>query len=243
MKNFKQHLQEATFNLDNDVNFIYNKYFKKYLDYMHKNKEFLKVNKATINSSMLRSSDSKKAHEVNPVKIYIGGNNGNIYLPFKKEIHLSLNDNAVSAMQHKTFKNSSVRDTGNPMLADEFSAKKVKATIYHELSHWVDDSLHGNHIANTLTKHGGKLGTTNISVGVHPIEINAQIHGVKAYKQQMNPKKYDRLTFDELVSKNVSLNTVVVKLKKTGEYETWRKIFIKRLDRENLLGKSMHIKK
>ena len=243
MKTFKQHLKEATFNLDNDVNFIYNKYFKKYLDYMHKNNDFLKVNKVRISSSMLRSADSKKAHKLNPVTIFIGEKNGNIYLPFKKEIHLSLNDNAVNAMQHPKFKNSAVRDTGNPMLADEFSAKKIKATIYHELSHWVDDSLHGNYIANALTKHGGQLGTTNISVGVHPIEINAQIHGVKAYKQQMSPIKYDRLTFDDLISKNVSLNTVVAKLKKTGEYETWRKIFIKRLAREKLLGKSMQIKK
>ena len=40
-------------------------------------------------------------------------------------------------------------------LENEITEARIKGSIHHEISHWLNDSLHGNHIKNRMSSHAG----------------------------------------------------------------------------------------
>lgn len=252
MLKFKQFLLEKTYRLGQDVDMIYKKYFDKVVKDIWNSKWDGKFTKHTMSSSELKSADSKKAHVLNPITILLNdrNQNGNLYNPVHKVISLLINHNALDVLKQA---NMDFNEAGNLVgnrkkeWMDDLSERRIKGTIYHELSHWIDDTMHNQHIEKMI-KIAQEPGHRDIikqgSKGVNSsyYEINAQVHAIKQIKRQMSKLEYNSLTFDELVKGSSALSTMSLSNKEAGSYDQWVKDLLKRLAREKLLGKRMKYK-
>jgi len=260
MDSFKQYLLlEKTFALGQDVDMIYNKFFKTFIKKIRSNKwggykwnEPANKSK-TIHSADLKSRDAKAAHDLNPIRIVRGIDNS--YTPSKSIIHLSIPQAALEFISgEKGFSNAISTTKLNPSLPrlnDDVSEAKMKASIYHELAHWVDDSLHNFYITRTVQKasHDSDrareiMNQGHSSVNQTSFEINAQIHSLKQRKRSLSQSEWDNLKFDDIMANFEPFNSMRKEfIKNPKEYTNWRKAILKRMVREKLLGKKMKIRR
>jgi hypothetical protein len=220
--------------VNEDVDFIYNKYFKSGIDYIQENDklDLSLFPKNEISSSELKSSPCQKAHQISPVKININNlKYNNSYIPSLMTINISLSRNAVNHAQwYPTISEASnILDNKNSFL-QEFTEHKIKGSIHHELVHWIDDVLNNRHIANKLIRN-----TKIKNIDFTEIEIQAQIHNIVQLKRKYGDI-WDSITFDEMIKMSPPLNVV---LKSDGK-ERWIFKLKKRMAREGLLGKKMY---
>ena len=251
MKTFKEFLLEKTFNIGKDVDLIYNKIYKKFVTKLNKNQwDGTFPNQIKLSSSMLSSRDAKKAHVINPISV-IGFNGGqNTYNPVLKKISLNINSsalNVLSAPNYNIEDGAKLLGDRSGVWRDDISEKRIKGTIYHELSHWIDDTLHNSHIEKMLI-HSSEVaprykqkvrnqGAKGENTSYY--EINAQVHALKQMKRSVGKEVYDSWTWDDLIKKSSAIETMMISAKKYGDYERWKKDLLKRLSREKLLGKKM----
>ena len=254
---FKKHfyLEEKTFNLKKDADWIYNKYmkgFKKEIDDgIFPQKEIIDAafqgkgaTRWEFSSGELKTKSAKLAHKINPVKIQIGVFPTPAYSPEGTVINLSFNPYVLRILaQHGEM---GLPDDQKKRFKAEMQKPKLIATISHELSHWVSDTLHNSHIARILdvAKELGsaeivKLGKQNVNMTY--FEIDAQVHGIKSLKQGMPKKQWDTKTMDDVFELYPSLYSIGESLKMHGKdvLNIWLKLLMKRLAREKLLGKNM----
>jgi len=253
-------LTEKTFNIDKDVVLVYNALFKNLiLDIQKNGVDVLKHRLISMDSSQLVSPMARKADAVNPIRISggidLGDKNGNYYNPSERYIHLSLRPSIIQFWQdHSEYKtlDEIVEYISKHQRDDfrrEFSPAKMKATIAHELSHWIDDSLHGSHITKMIKKSSAALksGDWDIvdkithrgesSIGLTDYEINAQIHAIKRLRTQYR-RIWDRISLMDLIQMYSPLTAVYDKLSNSGKKRWIRKI-LHRMNRENLLSMRM----
>jgi len=129
---------------------------------------------------------------------------------------------------------------------NEITEAKVKATITHELSHWIADSMFGFQITK-LVDLAMELNSAEVlklhkqDVDLTYFEVDAIIHGIKAVKSKVGNKKWDTLTFEQVGELYTSLWAVITKLEKYGRdvVAIYKKTILKRMFREKLLGKNM----
>ena len=252
MKTFKQYLTEKTFKLGKDVDMIYDKLFRKLLNDYKKGKGFPLKQISPIPSSALKSKDARKAHELNPITIFGGIDEKiiNSYAPSKSFIHLTLHTDAIGLLRDNDFDMKRTLEnlpkSQHSNFKAEFDGSRVKATIYHELSHWISDSVHNRHILKTLSrakeapdiiqrKYIIKQGQE--SVALTDYEIDAQIHGIKQLKR-LNLDMWDLYNFSDLLPIAPNLTTIYKNLSTEGKKKWLKKIRV-RMARENLLGKEM----
>jgi len=253
---FKKYLNEKTFNINKDVDFIYKNYFKKHIDLFKKGdgSEFVhdgeKVNwrYGNITSDKLPSKKAHDASLMNLVYIEMGVfDSSSYYEPFKKHIRLTLNKSAVNLLNtYKTI--DAVKDLLKPSeykrWYGEFGETGIKGTIYHELSHWMDDTFHNKHITNKLIKakeSGTRDALTNKgAVNLSIFELDAQVHAIKQLKRTYK-KIWDDVTWEFIVQHKSSFDVVFMNLKNVSkkDKEDYIKRLYKRLNREKLLGKSL----
>lgn len=254
MKTLKRFLlNEKTFAITKDVDYLYKKYVKKVMDGIKAGKVKKMPKTITISSKELKSKDAKKAHAVNPVSITMFSKEGNGYNPIDGEIYLSPHAQITQLMLQSDI------DT---VAAENLWSKKTKrhakrevatdvmlSSINHELTHWIDDSLHNRHIkksvsqayyANTLkaAEAASHSRGAKTSVG-SDFEITAVINGMKQIKRKTDKKEWDRMSWEDLIDIVPILGVTVGATKATGTYDRWRKLFLKRMAREKLLGKNM----
>jgi len=247
---FEQLFKERLMNVDDDVDMIYDYYFKKDFEEIEETKSLdgISFEQKEYNTSFLNSPLAKKTHKLNPCKIFVNIGD-NHYNPSSSVIAISVNDNAVNFVRdnfngniidayHYVKKAEGSRKAENFM--NEFSEHKIKGSIHHELAHWIDDTLHNRHINSRAIK-AMELGT-NMTKGGLPInadkmEIQGQIHNIKQLKNKYNDI-WDELTFDELKSLTPTINIVNKQL--SGDIkDKWIRDLKKRMHREGLLGKKM----
>ena len=223
-------LNEKTFAIGGDVDILYNKGFKKVLNVYKKKStdefvEFILKNYNTAatdrifyvgDSSILKSKQCKKAHEVNPVQIVCGILSGHNYYEVKKKIiSLSLHSGVFDLLKQTR----DINKVGDVLptsqlnrFSSEFTSTNIKATIYHELSHWLSDSLYNQN----LTKRIGKWNETGDKkhlLGKHEdvnytdFEADAQVHAIKQIKRDHN-KYYDDLEWKDLFTMKPALHSV-----------------------------------
>ncbi len=254
-KLIEQALEEATFNMDKDVDFIYKKAgFDKIVKAMESGnaetmkKAFRGLKEWYGSSSELKSRVAKKAHKINPVTIKTGMLwDGSLYDPRNKIIAISLNQGAYTILDTSGYDAETVirRVAGNKgkMLMKEFWASNIKGTIYHELTHWADDSLHNRHIKNTIdrAREGGQTSLKGKFSDVNhtPFELDAQIHAIKAIRKSLGKRAFDKMDWDDLFKEKSSLQSNFRNFKDKRDYMSMMKRFIKRLNREGLLGKGL----
>ena len=262
---FKKYLlTEKTYRIGADVDLIYKKTFAKY-EKIFKKGDFRKFIKAVqsadnvgngkfgfgvIKSSELKSRDCRIAHDLNPIKIQCGLLGGNFYKPKTKTIQVSLNSNAVNLIILQKAKSIddilSILGSSNQIerFNSEFDAKSLKGSIYHELSHWINDSIHNFHITKMLKK-ASELDKISIlqrdgSNLFTDYEIDAQVHAIKQLKREFN-KSWDLLSWQDIIQIKPSFIVIKQQLKRSTPkvQKDYHKRMIKRSNREQLLGKLM----
>lgn len=260
----QQILNEALTDIDDAVDLIYDVYFRKTVEAIRADKfspqlvaprdiparQFENV----IIKRLRGWSKMKEAWDVNPVNFTINSPSGNSYVPSTRHINLSLNPRALSLLKPPYSSTGSVRELDQLLSKDDvrkwfndISEAKVKGSINHELAHYIDDTLNGQHIRRRLSRLEFK-GATNPKayrqytggfddVYVSDIEIEAQIHNVYQLKRQY-AAKWNSLTFTEMLFLDPSLIATYDRLKRKNqrELEIWKKKMRARMARENLLG-------
>jgi len=252
---YQKLLLERTFDTEDSVDFIM-KFcgFDAFLrDFKNNNlSEEIKKNIALglpvefteVSSAMLKSADCVRAHLLNPIWIRCGiFKTGNFYKPSTKTIQISFNWNA--ALIHL----SGDRVDGSPDIIGSFNNEitehRIRASINHEISHWIADTLYNSQISNILksVKEMGdddimKLGKKDVNMTY--FEIDAQIHGIKEIKRK-NENKWDYITLESLFQMYPSLGSIHREISKYGieVSKIWQRDLVKRMYREGLLGKRM----
>lgn len=252
----RQYILEATYNITQDVDYIYNKFFKNRLKAIRDQSYQFPILTGSYNivlnqmmSIELRSVLSKKASQINPVLIQVGFfPRGAFYDPLNKVINLTIHYSASNVLNQYNYDYESIeKNIGKnkfKSLLREFSEEAVKSTIYHELAHWIDDSLHNLHISKEVQrmKDTGKGISPDISSGVFSVtsaqEIEGQIHGIKQMKR-VHKKDWDELSFSDMLLIKPGMAAMVVKLIREGGVKSWLRAILPRMYREGLLGANM----
>jgi hypothetical protein len=261
MSKFEQYIIEKTYDLNDDVDYIYNKSnmnkFIKALqeidedyiyDILRKTNSSDGYEFAIFPSTELKNNSSIEASEIKPVSIRVGiFDNGSFYRPNNNTLQISLNMPAFTFLRNQKFNKSSIEKFLNvqtPRFFNEFTSHSIKATIYHELVHWIDDVTHNSFISKKISKANeynnikGIIGKFN-SVNHTNFEINSQIHAIKQVKRELSEKEFDNLTWEKLFQKKASLMANFKNFKNKNDYEIFIQNFIKRLHREDLLPSAM----
>ena len=246
-------LFEALFEFNTDVDYIYNIAFKKFIDDVDSGKkpheyeimEGRDVELKRLSSSDLKSSDCMRSDLANSIEIVCGVfRSGNYYNPRARKIQLSLN---LSAVQYKY--NPSIFDLTSSQtltIVNEVTENRIKSSISHELSHWVDDTSH-NYFLGKLLSRANEFNNSEIlklkkhDVNMTYFEIQGQIHGIASLKRTYKGN-WDELTLADLFSLYTSLSSINNNLNtRYGNdiSKIWQKYLVKRMNREGLLGKNM----
>lgn len=261
-------LLERLIAVDEDVDLLYNMYFKKDIDELNRTgiltDNMFKLEET--DTSILKTELAIKANKMNPCKIFI--NNfyeftNNFYSSEVNIISLLVHKGAISFLKGFDGNIKLVKEdllsyhgqkTANNFIT-EFSEKKIKGTIHHELAHWIDDTINNRHLGTKMGKWN-KLSDDEkeererkgiFRFGKKPdnasyIEIQGQIHNIKQYYEwvKRNESKYywDNLSFDDLLASIPSLNVVYDMLNYNNRVD-WVKNLKIRMAREGLLGKNM----
>ena len=188
-----------------------------------------------LHSNQLKSEAAKAAHIINPVDIELSHRVGsNHYLPSEK-IVLGFPKSAVYGLESiETVPHNLMKS-----LKAEFTEIKLKTSIRHELTHWIDDSLNNLHMTNIFKQGDRKkffeflsAGTTDPYLG--HIEIEAAVAVIDEIRIQIGNTKYFSLTWDELLDYSPNLKLLNDRLGKP-----WRRKILSRMARENLLSQSL----
>lgn len=265
MKRFKEYLMEKTFNINKDVDFIFNNYIKKFRNSIIKGTwDGKTVPQATFSSKKLSSNVCKVASKKNESIIIVNRfeRGGAFYLPTKKVIVVGMNVHVLK------FISEFITRIGKPVKFEEIlkgfpenrkedfkkelEISRIKGSIHHELSHWLDDTYHGRFIGKIMgrveelqsigeiekAKELISQGKSNVNLTF--LEINAQIHAMIQLKR-VNKDIWDSLTFDEMLNLSATFQGLKNLFLRIGqkEYQDWKKNILKRMSREKLLGKNM----
>lgn len=130
------------------------------------------------------------------------------------------------------------------MFLIEFTPEKMKSSIHHEIAHWHDDTKNNRHLLKSINKaketgNGKKYFRKNEpDINLTKVELEAQIHNI--YQLYLNNKdKWDELKFDDLLEMLPTLTTLRSIMKNLNQFDRWKKMLLKRMAREGILGKNM----
>jgi predicted XRE-type DNA-binding protein len=241
-------LQENLKVVQEDVDFLWNNCFIVLFDYYAKNPQIVYdkiiVNKQdfsyiTISSNILPSQKAKQTHIKKPIEIIFGCfKDGNQYITFEKnnEIRFTLDIDAINILGSDGLKNKAAINA-YPELEERFSEMSIKASISHELTHWIGDAEHNLKLINYLkqTKKHTNDKTLNY------FEMDAYVNSIAEMKNHIPDNVWNNMTFLDLIMKKNALVAMLKKVQKLPlkRVEIWNKAFFERLSREKLLGKNM----
>ncbi len=242
----KEIINEATFNVGKDVDFLYNKLFRKTVNAILKDKwDGTLPDIIHMTTSELPSRKSQKAHNVNPMRIIT--THDNEYNPNNRFISISIGGGALALIRNEGSFSKAIAFLKEYHPADvvkfkgDISPARIKGTIYHELAHWLDDTYHNKHIKDKLDRavssDGHSLMHGEKNVGLTRYEINSQIHAIKQLKRD-NLDKWDDLSFKAMVNLNASHLSILRDLSHADKIR-WKKMILKRMAREGLVGNRM----
>jgi hypothetical protein len=244
-------LTEKLTNVEDDVDMLFNTYFKDLLNTLLTTRFLPKRMIETIHTDtrILKNDLCVKAHTLNPCKIIInpypdGYGVSNFYGTLTHSIGISFGASALTYLdEHNGSLDACLRDLPDNQkerFLTEFTDYRVKGSIHHELAHWLDDTFNNNHITKTLARNKNipvaELGDEFKYIDSHYLEIQAQIHNIK---QMYNAHKaqWDQLTFEDMLK----LTPALPFIKRLPEHLkiAWLKNIKKRMNREGLLGANM----
>ena len=241
-------LSERLEEIDQDVNLLYDKYFKNDIEKFNQTKEisFGMFNPATGSTSILKTEASVKAHGMNPCDITINYGK-NAYSPYQQDIYLSANMSAVRVIKDAGNLENALEDiliSKHRSFKNELTEKKIKGSIHHELLHWLDDTFHNQHIkkySKVATEIGVDKTLKGKDVNTTKFEIQGQMGNIKQFKNNTPDRVYNFLSFNEFIKSVPTLNHIYNTIGDSEKIE-WKRNLLTRMHRENLLGDNMKLK-
>jgi len=197
-----------------------------------------------IDSKELKSNVCKKSHNIKPIKIYVG-------FPSRSVSYQAIFDYIVVGIPIKVLERiKSIEnreyiedDNINDKIITVVSPMYIQQTITHELSHWMDDALHNKH----YTKRDKLWMKKNFDKQYDPLhmykktkweesktEIEALISEIELYRRTLTKDEWNIMTLDDLLINLKGMNSFSI-----IDNTNTRKMILKRLHREKLLGKNM----
>lgn len=234
-------LNEKLAEVDEDVDKLYDLFFKKDIDEINRTGIITKdmFQKGGSYTSELVSQQAIEADRVNRCTIIVNYGD-NFYQPSKNRISLSIHNGAVNyALSYDGSISQVIKDLDahrqKKSFSKEFTEEKIKGSIHHELSHWLDDTEHNYHITKSLESPAENRDS---NINATTMEIQGQIHNIK---QLYNKYKdiWDELSFEELLNHSPTLSNIHNQLPFKIR-DKWVMDIKKRMYRENLLGKKMY---
>ena len=265
-------LDEKTFNIGKDVDLIFDRFYAPIFDKVVKGKyntyeKFPKTQK--MSSEELVSGPAKKAHAEKPIEIRLAYFDpetamwgiGSGYTPSGEHIYIFLDKETYDAMREnhgvpleKAL--ARVPEEQRERLRGNLTGDAVKNAIWHEMTHWVDDALHGKHISRRFKdiekkkkempqSAASRAKLTKLQKGRYedeyliPREVFAQIHQIKELKRRYG-RVWNKLSFENMLELDNTFHSRIAKFKKTPEiYQKWKRALLSLMAREGLLGASM----
>ena len=232
------------------------KVYAEMLDAMHRIKVKIDIyqhNYAVVTSfttGVLKSPQCKKAHQLKPCTIFIVTScDSPFYDSGGSQIIIGPYVSQLKCLMDKRFYEEPNGKEYLMLAISNMNKTSTKQAIRHELTHWLDDALHNNHIENRsvrysdVSKYADEIKTLSLKKDIlwngesHPymsnIEINAMVHHIAQLKRNLGTKKYDIITWQQLTVLSPGLFSLN---KNLGA--PWRKIMFTRLAREGLIGKN-----
>jgi len=240
-------INETLTDVEGDVDLIYNLYFKNFVDNLKKTNKLNwgDVKRDRITTNILKNPISIKAHSINPCEILIN-TEPNHYDPNNHKIAISISTMGLDLVANHdgdlTQAYNAIPDEQKIRFLNDFTEARIKGSIHHELTHWLDDTLNNQHITNFLnkraTKTAAELQTQAYAkpINTHSLERQAQIHNIKQLYNK-NKDIWNDMSFQDMINMMPSLtfvNRLPEKIKKQ-----WERDIKMRMYRENLLGKNM----
>lgn len=239
-------ITEAIYNIDDDVDLIYDIFFKEDLEELLKNRKLkpgMFYNMIT-DTSILNNPLCVKANEQNPCKILINSYN-NIYNPNTKTISITVSKMALEFIKQNSNDFDKALDyleyEDVKKIKSDLSEEKIKGSIHHELTHWLDDTFNNHRVKRAIDrfiKKNKKVGRNNIPIDADTLEIQAQIHNIHQLKRKYQDI-WDTLTFNEMMNMSITIRVVYNNLPLKYR-DRWVRDLKTRMYREGLLGKRMY---
>jgi len=257
-------LFEATLNINTLIDYIYKEGFEDFINEVQKYKIGKKVIIKKIHLkdmefssklliSKMHSPNIKNTLRNNPVTIRTGVFlRGSYYSPTENTIYISINEQAydiliqnISTKKYKEMVLSSVPLQMRKNFDQELNGIKIKATISHEISHWMRDVSHGKQITKMVTRAHKNPNKSkkilNRGTGddyLTDYEIDALMHGIKQTKRAYDDQEWDTFTLNDLYDIDPAVNVLVTGFK--GEQKRkFMRLLLTRMNREGLLGRNM----
>lgn len=240
----KKILSEKIYNIDDDVDAIYNKFFKTDIDELNRTGMLTTrmFKPAESHTKSFWSETCRKANQINPCQIIINIKNINFYQPSTSIISLTVHKGAFDLVLDYYDGDLAMAAKEDELkgIVYEFTEDKLKGVIQHELTHWLDETFNNTSVTSMLTKRKQDFNNNKPlkNVNAHYIELNAQINSIYQTKRKYIDT-WDNLTFEELKNLNPVLKTVYNQLD-GADRNDWIKNLKKRMYREGLLGKNMY---
>ena len=223
-----------------------------------------------IKSNRLKSPDCVSANKDNSVNInLIIGDFNSSYDPKTREINIVIQSKALSYLDYLqetmdfeiTYNNlrqilSLIQDNDiKSFVKLELLEESRKANIYHEVSHWLDDSKNNRHILKLHTNLNNDKKALNNYISKYkllyltPIEINAQLHSIYSLRQSKTDAEWDSMSIIDVIGDVQGLESIFRQLVfniRNGEKDyieilkLWLRLILKRLSREDFLGRNMN---
>lgn len=242
------HFEEKLYNIEKDIDIVYKMMFEFVNDFkkhsINDMKYYIKSNFIiddcivfdAINSDILKSELCSNANKIKPITICYGLGKSSFYSFNKNIIFINIDLKAIQYNQAKKEFLSPLSHM-NKKFKNIINESTLKASISHELTHWIDDCYHN--IFSKFNKQDQLL-LKQKSVDMTYFEINSQIHSIDRIKAlNLN---YNSFMFEDLFIELPSLDAIAESLYlKYGKdiFLIWFKNLVTRMNRENLLTKKM----
>lgn len=257
-------ITESTLDLDADSDAIYERFIEPtinvILDFSRLNGERLgiAIEKFTsqkftltdlIDNGIITNEKVIAANEQQPaiMRFVLSGAQ---YIPAEKNglgtaiIEISLPKQALEIINdwHKgndsldTMANILFKPAMRRLFKNEFTSWKIKGSVAHELTHYVDDIFHNKHITKKVMTRTVSKGSLDKNPFDTHIEIEAQVASIRQMKRKFETI-WDTFSYQDIFSMHPSLS-IREELSKAARIR-YDRLMVSRLNREGLLGKNM----
>lgn len=247
-------------------NVKYNGFDDELLNFILDNNNDTYIINDKLSSAHLRSFECKSAYKDNPIQIEIViSNNGSFYSPFHNLLRIAHPKGMYRFIVSKYPRELLIKEFNLSTLFDymdrdemlfnknkiinEFNDDFLKSRIYHELSHWIDDTKNSRHLLKLMKDLDyckdraeylyNKYKHKNINLSY--VEINAQVNSIYYLSKKYSKEKWNLMNIYELISRSNTLRAVYNEVRNNyKDLVTWLRLLTTRMYREGILGKNMN---
>jgi hypothetical protein len=258
-------ITEKLTDVEDDVDLIYNKYFKKDIDEVQRTgivtNDMFKTDQT--DSNILISNEAREANLVTlkkfktPVTIFINkrfSHNIDNFYSFKDNIiSIGISRGAVEYVLDDHGGDIQKAADGLPLklkvtFKQQFTEEKIKGSIHHELAHWIDQTFNNDSVSRAVDRYNmlaqkkkrqkNAAEGSGTDINFEYIERQGQIHNIKQLYNK-HKEQWDKLTFKEMLELSPALDTIYYILGDKNLRDKWVRLIKQRMYREGLLGKNM----